>query len=177
MTAQGPTPPPSHLKINKHTNKQTNKQTKQPKNKQKNKPLSSYIPSCGLSPMYFIFYMQLPPSSTTFELEVMLNRYTNAEEREGRNRDHCEGDENGCSLTATLILDCPCDNIFTFCLRPLGTTQDNNNANCPLGRFVTGSFEDNDNIDFTHGTNLMNSLSNPLVYRGNLWPVSPPVIL
>ena len=122
--------------------------------------------------MYFIFYMQLPPSSTTFELEVMLNRYTNAEEREGRNREYCE---EGC--LAFFSSDCPCDNIFTFCLRPLDTTQDNNNANYPLGRFVTGTFEDNDNIDFTHGTNLMNSLSNPLVYRGNLWPVSPPVIL
>ena len=123
--------------------------------------------------MYFIFYMQLPPSSTTFKFQVMLNRYTNAEEREGRNREYCEGDGEGC--LAFFSSDCPCDNIFTFCLRPLGTVRDNNNANCPLGRFVTGTFHDDDNINFTR--DLMNSVSNPLVYSGNLWPVSSEIIV
>ena len=113
-------------------------------------------------------YMQLPPSSTTFEFEVMLNHYVNAEERVGSRGDYCD--------VICVPPYCSCDNIFTFCLRPLGTTRDNNNnTNCPLGRFVTGTFYDNDNINFTR--DLMNSVSNPLVYSGNLWPVSPEIIV
>ena len=102
----------------------------------------------------------------------MLNRYTNAEQRTGADQDDCE------PLTCGITSSCPCDNIFTFCLRPPGTAQDNDSSNCPLGVFTTGTFDNNDDIDFTQITDLMNSsLSNPFTYtREDPWPVSVPVV-
>ena len=67
-----------------------------------------------------------------------------------------------------------CDNRFTFCLRPstdIGSQSTNKN-NCSLGRKQTQVFSDTDDKNFANMTGLGNSVSNPMVFAGEVWPVS-----
>ena len=85
-------------------------------------------------------------------------------------------DFNGdtCDLTNLFISGTErCDNIFIFCLRSQGSSQqDTDSESCGLGPpQITDAFDNSDNINFRDMTTLGNSVSNPIVFSGERWPV------
>ena len=96
----------------------------------------------------------------------MAHSYFNPEHRES----------NGNSCEEPCVTDCECDNVFTFCLRLPGSPQNNNSSLCPLGSYRTGKYEDNDNITFDE-LFIPGSIANPLMFTGEIWPVSKVSIL
>ena len=61
-----------------------------------------------------------------------------------------------------------CDNLFDFCLRGSGTSQDGNIGNCPLGLHRSGSTVDGSSFSF--GSSI-GSITNPMTFSGSVWPV------
>ena len=101
--------------------------------------------------------IQLQLAIGSFKFEARLHSYSNPRSV------ILNGD--GCDIFP------PCDNIFTFCLRSLGDDQSTSRFNCSLdGPFTTMTFHD-DAIDFTSVTTLGTSVSNPVLFTGESWPV------
>ena len=99
-----------------------------------------------------------------YELEVLVQRYQNP------SRGGQTVPEGSCC-----DIDCgdPCDNRFTFCMRPLGTSRTNTGF-CPLGTIIP-EFTAGDDELFTAGDFL--GLPNPLIFNGSTaWPVSTIVV-
>ena len=99
-----------------------------------------------------------------YELEVLVQRYENP------SRGGQTVPEGVCC-----DIDCgnPCDNRFTFCIRPSGTNR-TNTILCPLGRIIS-EFTAGDDEFFTTGDFL--GLPNPLMFnRTTAWPVSMNVV-
>ncbi len=65
--------------------------------------------------------------------------------------------------------NCDCDNKFFFCLRPYGSSQDDNTGHCPLGSVKTGELADD---TFNFRTPIQSGISNPMSFPGSVWPVS-----
>ena len=100
-----------------------------------------------------------------YVLEVRVHTYQNS--------DHKEVDGYCCESYAWVWCSDHCDNIFHFCLRPTGTTRDDNSGNCPLGRYNTVSdVPGGDDISFG-SSNIAPGVPNPLTFTGSsAWPVS-----
>ena len=63
----------------------------------------------------------------------------------------------------------PCDNQFTFCLRPTGAEEGNY---CPInGTIYETTSSISDHIEF-EGESIDEGVPNPLVFTGETWPVS-----
>ena len=102
--------------------------------------------------------------ATTYTFEARLHLYSNPEWKNG-NGDPCD----------TLCVGdfCKCDNQFTFCLRPLSSSQDTDAEHCTLGASKTTSvFRNSDGKSFDNVVDLGNGVPNPVLYTGNVWPVS-----
>ena len=109
--------------------------------------------------------------ATEFILEVAVHKYNNPTHAA---ISPAEGEAVCCDDFA-IPANCldPCDNVFTFCLREMGRTDENalNLSNCPYGLIKTGVFENNDNLTFTLGEDLPGGIPNPLLFSGPSWPV------
>ena len=101
--------------------------------------------------------MKLQFAAATYKLEIMVHSFFNP----GR----LESNGNRCDIHNN------CDNRFTFCLRPSTESRSTNKSVCTLGQHQTGIFS-SDNINFAGLTDLGNSVSNPMVFSGETWPVS-----
>lgn len=96
-----------------------------------------------------------------FVLEVRVLRYQNPSGR-GISLPVDTCCDSGCPSTD------PCDNSFTFCLRPLKTLGLDS---CPFGMFQT-PLTGGDNEVFITGTTALLGLPNPLAFTaGPAWPV------
>ena len=94
----------------------------------------------------------------TYYFYVEVNEYSNPQNKD-KNGNCCDLD---CSV---------CENYFIFCLRQSGYDQTSNT--CPYGVFSTsGNAQAGSNLQFSAGTNLDSSVTNPLQFAGNTWPVS-----
>ena len=114
------------------------------------------------TPTTMVTSASTPTLSAAFKFEVRLVHYRNEGSRAGRAQDRCK------PISCVLLLACPCDNIFTFCLRPPGNDIDDDDlSNCPLGMSTTRSFDNNDNIDFGRITDNTYTITS-----SNRWPVS-----
>ena len=63
-----------------------------------------------------------------------------------------------------------CDNLFVFCLRESSTANDGNPNNCPLGRYNTMEYIEDDS--FTFSSPIASGVPNPMIFTGSVWPVS-----
>ena len=63
-----------------------------------------------------------------------------------------------------------CDNVFTVCVQLTDQTLPDvgniQHEDCPMGLFVSPTYENNDNITF--------NTSVPVIFTGDIWPVSIP---
>lgn len=83
-----------------------------------------------------------------------------------------ESDGDDCDILCILEA-CGCDNQFTFCLRPHLGSRSTDKTFCPLGGFQrTSVFSNSDIMSFDGILSLGASVSNPVLYAGDSWPVS-----
>ena len=125
-----------------------------------------------------IFLKQDPVQSQSngpgFVLSVRIHRYLNPTHRLGMSRGNrcCDSRETS---------DCvdPCDNAFSFCLRPYGYPQQADIDDCPLGAYTVEAFcfssdieeRDCDMLLFNSSDDSFGSAPNPLIFSGESWPV------
>lgn len=102
----------------------------------------------------------------TFEVQVLSYKNPTSQRADDRRSRCCDGmGDPNCNDQ--------CDNIFVFCLRNSGHSQSDTIENCPLGRYKTNQFENNDAIIFsTSFIDQEANIPNPLVFTGDVWPVS-----
>ena len=91
-----------------------------------------------------------------FVLRVHLDSYSNT----------LHTKHNGFCCDSQSICSSDCNNRFEFCLRPFIE-----NDGCSLGEFQTTNISDDD-TSFVVGENLDDNTTNPLVFRGTVWPVN-----
>lgn len=94
-------------------------------------------------------------------LEIQLYSYVNPTSKT-RFGSCCDTDENLFDNVCTN----PCDNLFTFCLRPTPSS-----AGCQYGLYRTGTVPGGDTLTFTLNNVIgENSVPNPLTFNGAQWP-------
>ena len=102
---------------------------------------------------------------TGYTLEIRAHTYQNSG----------HGDSKGVcceSLLSPPACVLECDNIFVFCLRNAGSARDDNPFNCPLGSLNTSAdVPGGDEITFG-SDNITTGVPNPMIFRGDVWPVS-----
>ena len=91
------------------------------------------------------------------------------------NGDCCDGSLNG---GPDGVCTDPCDNVFSFCVQELTSTDDLSDETCPLLLHRSSVFQDNDDITFSMNQDLGGGVSNPLSFTGSgTWQVSQEHIL
>ena len=106
--------------------------------------------------------LQLTAAGYTFEIHLV--RYWNPNHLLANAQTCCEFDF--CN---------PCENAFRFCLHERGDRPctGENTAPCSMGNIQTRLIPDNnDDITFTTGGSVGDTLTNPLSFTGDLWRVS-----
>ena len=105
------------------------------------------------------FALSFADASYRFEIEVQS--YTNPISRNAYDMCCSPSDQEDCRTE--------CNNAFLFCVREGGHQRDL--QDCPLGTWWTSRIG-GDAISFVPGQNIDNGVPNPLVVRGESWPVS-----
>lgn len=108
--------------------------------------------------------MLLQITAAGYVFEAMVHSYSNP---------HSQARFLPCDLLCFFGSACQCDNQFTFCLRNENGSRSTNVDFCSLGDAQQTQFFDNsDNMNFEMLDTLGNSVPNPLVFTGDIWPVS-----
>ena len=107
------------------------------------------------------YHFSFQPSQlqADYVLEIRAHSYQNS--------DHLE--RSGACCDYALFSCGYCDNQFVFCLRGSSTSNGNSNG-CPLGSYSTQGYIEDDS--FTFGSPAFNGVPNPMIFHGNVWPVS-----
>ena len=89
------------------------------------------------------------------------------------NPTHRQANDKCCRNNSFVSCEDDCRNKLHFCLRPMNFTATSTTAKCPLGNHTVSGIDDG----FVYNQPGQNTdLSNPLIFTGDRWSVSKPLM-
>ena len=125
-----------------------------------------------LNALYMQPSAQVSSSKAGYVLQLELKSFSNPSNTLASGQ-CCDEGTSSVSMTCTEA----CDVVFVFCWKNYNSVSTSIAANTCKSRGSTSVYEDRDHINFLTGPFLSIVLSNPIVMRGDVWPVSEVTVL